>query len=312
MVAALLCAAVPAAAQPRVKEISDHRALAFSADGDHMVLGYDASGVGHVAVYSTRSRYREPVQMPALGAPLSFAGFTAGGSMVVGADTSGVLVVWTIDGHEVFRTDVRKAKKRDVDVAFAANPAAPYVAWVSRPKGVPDGTLEIARVPGGQVVTSATKVTATNLRWTMQGNHLLLGGAAMNWDTLETWRPKVPGVAETSSDGTRVVSTSPDACDGFLTIAELQSGKVLRSVPLADVACPRWVWFSHGDRGLVWISAAGKGEERHFEVRAWDEHRDRQKVVKKLDTAPVAAAITPDRKMLAVTDGKDVTYIWLR
>lgn len=310
--AALLCVSAPAAAQPRVKGISDHRALAFSADGDHMALGYDADGKGHVAVYSTRSRYREPVQMPALGAPLAFAGFTAGGSMVVGADTSDVLVVWTLDGHEVFRTDVRKAKKTDVDVVFAANPAAPYVAWVSRPKGVPNGTLEIARVPGGQVVTSATKVTANNLRWTMQGKHVLLGGAAMNWDTLETWRPKVPGVAETSSDGTRVVSTSPDACDGFLTIAELSNGKVLRSVPLADVACPRWVWFSHGDRGLVWISATGKGEQRHFVVQAWDERRDRQKVVKKLDTQPVAAAITPDRKMLAVTDGMNVTYIWLR
>ncbi len=309
---ALLCAPAVAVAQPRVRDIANHRALAFSADGDHMALGYDADGVGHVAVYSTKSRYREPVQMPALEAPLAFAGFAAGGRMVVGADIHGVLVVWTTDGHELFRTDVRKSKGADTQVTFAANPAAPYVAWVARSKGSPDGTLEVARVPGGQVVTSATKVTATNLGWTMQGAHLMLGGAAMNWDTLKSWRPKVPGVAETSSDGTRVVSTSPDACDGFLTIAELSNGKVLRSVPLADAACPRWVWFSHGDRGLVWISSTGKLDARQFMVQAWDEHRDRQKVVKKLDSEPVAAAITPDRKMMAVTDGKDVTYIWLR
>jgi hypothetical protein len=315
--AAGLCAplALPgASAQPRVRVDGAIRTLDFSADGKRMAVGYDAASRGQVAVYSMRYRSRDPIELPRMEAPIAFAGFAAGGELIAAADTKGTLVVWKVDdGSELFRIDLAKrAGGEGSRVKAMANPVAPYVGWLAVAGGKADGKLEVARVPGGQVVTSVSKIQLPRVaRWSLHGGHLLIDGTAWNWDTLKRWKPKVAGVTATASDGARLVYTSPKGCDGFLTIAEIETGKVLRSIPIGREACPRWVWFSARDRGLVWIGPAAKDADGHA-VYGWDERRGRQKRIRKLDVEPTVAALNADRDLLAISDGRDVTYIRLR
>jgi hypothetical protein len=122
-------------------------------------------------------------------------------------------------------------------------------------------------------------------------------------------------VSETSRDGRRVVSTNPNQCDDFLTVAELASKKILRSIALEGGACPRHLWFVEKDRALLWISQrkpSGDLEDPIYDVYLWDERRDKQRVLEKGLGRPIAAALSHDRKSLAVTDGRDVVYVSVR
>ncbi|HUH05796.1 MAG TPA: hypothetical protein VML75_27585 [Kofleriaceae bacterium] len=307
-----------ASAQPRVRAKGPITALSYSPDGGWLAVGTaPEGGGGAVELYVATSRSRPSATMPGLSKPVTFVGFTHGGKYLAAADEAGTLVVWSVpDGAQVMRVELPKKKGTDNEYRFMAHPHAPYVAWLVRARGGVEGVVEVVRVPDGKVVTSANRMrVGEQAAWSLHGGHLLIDGVAFDWDHLATYKPKRGGVSETSSDGQRVVSTNPNQCDDFLTVAELASKKVLRSIALEEGGCPRHLWFADQDRALVWIGQrkpSVDGKDPIYDVYLWDERRDKQRALKKDLGRPIAAALSHDRKSLAVTDGRDVVYVSVR
>lgn len=313
-----------AGAQPRVRATGPITSLSYSPDGGWLAVGSaPEGGGGAVELYVATSRSRPSTPMARLDEPIAFVGFANAGAMLVAADEGGTVVVWSVpDGRELMRVVLPKKKGihkgtkpgTDNDYRVMAHPHAPYVAWLVRAKGGVEGFVEVARIPDGKVVTSVNRLRiGEQASWSLHGGHLLIDGVAFDWDGLASYKPKLGGVSATSSDGLRVVSSSPSQCDDFLTVAELASKKILRSIEIEEGGCPRHLWFSDDDRALVWIGATKHdGKEPVHNVYLWDERRNKQRVLKKDLGRPIAVALSHDRKSLAVTDGRDVVYVSVR
>ncbi len=296
--------AAPAAAQPRVKVGGDVSALAFSADGQWLAVG---DGQGAVTVYSMKSR-REKHEMPKLVGPVRFVGWTGPADLAAADDRA--LVVWNFAFvKEGFRLDLANRGGAG-DVRVLANPQRALVAIVAPAGG--EGTVEVIDVgaSGRPVVTSISKVSARHqAAWSADGAWMLLDGAAWGWSDLRSWRPPHPGLAAIGAGGKMLAYVDPARCADGISLVDLGSRKVMRTILPGESGCPAALWVIDGGRALLWMGSAGG---KPTGLWRWDAERDRVRAVRRSVPHHPAVALSPDERLLAVPDGGSVRFVSTR